>query len=38
MTIDVACWRFAAWNLVVLAFASVGTALVGVDPMLLAMG
>jgi hypothetical protein len=38
MTIDVSCWRVAAWNLVVLAFASVGTALVGLDPMLMVMG
>jgi hypothetical protein len=38
MTIDVPYWRVAAWNLVVLAFASVGTALVGVDPMLMVMG
>ena len=38
MTVDVAYWRVAAWNLVVLAFASVGTALVEVDPMLMAMG
>jgi hypothetical protein len=38
MTVDVPYWRVPAWNLVVLAFASVGTALVGVDPMLMVMG
>jgi hypothetical protein len=38
MTVELSTWRVAAWNLVVLAFASVGTALGGLDPMLMAMG
>jgi hypothetical protein len=38
MTVDVAYWRVAAWNLVVLAVASAGTMLVGADPMLMLVG
>jgi hypothetical protein len=38
MAVDVSFWQIAGWNLVVLAFASVGTALGGLDPMLMAMG
>jgi hypothetical protein len=35
MNANVTYWRGAAWNLLVLAVASVGTMLAGVDPMLL---
>ena len=34
MTIDLAVWQVAAWNFVVLAVASVGTVLVGVEPLI----
>jgi hypothetical protein len=34
MSADVAYWKVAAWNFVVLAIASVGTVLVGVDPLI----
>ena len=34
MTADVACWQVAAWNLVVLAVASVATVLIGVEPLI----
>jgi hypothetical protein len=35
MTVEIAYWRVAAWNLLALAGASVGTVLTGVDPMVL---
>jgi hypothetical protein len=38
MAINLAFWRGAAWNLVVLAAAGIGTALIGVDPAILMMG
>jgi len=38
MTVDVAYWRVAAWNLVVLAVAGAATMLVGADPMLMLAG
>jgi hypothetical protein len=34
MTIDLAVWQVAAWNFFVLAVASVGTVLVGVEPLI----
>jgi hypothetical protein len=34
MTSDLAVWHVAAWNFVVLAVASVGTVLVGVEPLI----
>jgi len=38
MTTIMTLWRGVAWNLVVLAAASIGTALIGVDPAILMMG
>jgi hypothetical protein len=34
MTIDPTVWQVAAWNFVVLAVASIGTVLVGVEPLI----
>ena len=38
MTIITTCWQGMAWNLVVLAAAGIGTALIGVDPTTLMAG
>ena len=38
MTFDRADWKFAAWNFAVLAVASIGQMIVGVDPMLMVIG
>jgi len=34
MNADVGYWKVAAWNFVVLAIASVGTVLVGAEPLI----
>ena len=34
MTVDVAYWQVAAWNLVVLAVASLATVGIGVEPLI----
>jgi hypothetical protein len=38
MAIEPAVWQVAAWNFVVLAVASIGTALVGVEPLAMVAG
>jgi hypothetical protein len=38
MAIDLAVWQVAAWNFLVLAVASIGTALVGADPLMMVAG